>query len=97
MSIRQDAGGLWENFCIVERMKLLQGVGRNANFYFWRTRLQKEIDLIEERDGKLYAFGFKWAPNKIKAPKAFTEAYPESEFTVIDKTNFLHHLVIHSE
>ena len=42
MSIRNDAGGLWENFCIVERLKMNKNQGRFVNRYFWRTYDQKE-------------------------------------------------------
>ena len=87
-SVRNDIGQLWENFCVLERMKKNEYERRFVNAYFWRTYDQKEIDYIEEIDGKLYAYEFKWNETKGKAPKQFMEAYPGSEFKVISKSNF---------
>ncbi|MBS3742689.1 MAG: ATP-binding protein [Candidatus Cloacimonetes bacterium] len=87
---RNDTGALWENFCIVERMKHNQNHRIFKNYYFWRTYNQKEIDFIEEYVGKLFAFEFKWQLNKIiRPPKDFLSAYPGSEFTVISNDNYL--------
>ncbi|MCX6273024.1 MAG: ATP-binding protein [Bacteroidetes bacterium] len=89
LSNRNDTGALWENFCIVERIKANQMNQRKANLYFWRTYDQKEIDLIEETQGKLFAFEFKYNPEaKIKKPLEFLQTYPESEFQVIHRENY---------
>jgi hypothetical protein len=57
--------------------------------WFWRTQQQKEIDYLEERDGKLAAYEFKWSPSaNYKYPKQFLEAYPGSSFSVIHRENF---------
>ena len=86
---RNDAGALWENFCIVERIKANQHNNRNSNLYFWRTYYQKEIDLVEETGGKLFAFEFKLNPSlKIKKPTEFLKTYPDSEFNVIHRENY---------
>jgi len=86
---RNDTGALWENFCIVERMKHNQNHRIFKNYYFWRTYNQKEIDFIEEYGGKLFGFEFKWQLKKIiKPPKDFLSAYPESDFTVISNDNY---------
>jgi len=61
---RPDVGGLWENFVIAERMKLLRYQGIDANQYFWRMTQQLEIDLIEEWDDGLKAFEFKWGEER---------------------------------
>ncbi|MBY0436110.1 MAG: DUF4143 domain-containing protein, partial [Cyclobacteriaceae bacterium] len=89
---RTDAGALWENFCIVERMKLIQYEQKNVNLYFWRTKTQKEIDFIEESDGKLAAFEFKLKPGEAKAPKDFSDAYPYTTFNTIHPKNFFQFL-----
>ncbi|MBP5258684.1 MAG: hypothetical protein J6Z41_08135, partial [Prevotella sp.] len=53
------------------------------------THDQKEIDLIEERDGKLSTYEFKWnEKRKAKMPKTFSETYPNSTFEVISRENF---------
>ena len=62
LSLRNDVGALWENFCIVERLKLLRYRQQFANQYFWRTYDQKEIDYLEEADGILAGYEFKWTP-----------------------------------
>lgn len=88
MEEREDIGALWENFCIVERMKTLEYHGKYVNRYFWRTHAQQEIDYIEEYGGKLHAYEFKWNPGaKTRFPKAFLEAYPGSEIKVITPRN----------
>ncbi len=85
---RNDAGELFENFLFTERLKRNDYYGIYCNPYFWRTYDQKEIDLIEERDGKLFAFEFKWKDRNIKVPKDWKESYPNSEFKIIDKQNY---------
>lgn len=86
---RQDAGALWENFVIAERMKMLAYNGSYAQTYFWRTKQQQEIDYLEEEDGKIKAFDFKWNPNKAaaKCPDSFLKAYQNPEFKVITPQN----------
>ncbi|MDP2040458.1 MAG: ATP-binding protein [Algoriphagus sp.] len=89
MNLRTDAGGLWENFCITERIKFNQNHRRFVNTYFWRTYDQKEIDYIEEKDGHLTCFEFKYAEgSKGKFPSEFSENYPDSSFKVITPANF---------
>ena len=82
---RTDTGALWENFCIAERMKQLTYQGSFAQSWFWRTQQQKEIDYIEEEDGHIKAFEFKWNDHKAttKSPLAFSTAYPDATFQVI--------------
>ena len=60
-----------------------------ANNYFWRTYDRKEIDLVEERDGRLYGFEFKWGTKKVKPPKLWLDTYDNGEFTVINRENYL--------
>jgi len=89
LGLRNDVGALWENFLISERMKHLEYNKIYTNRYFWRTHSQQEIDYLEERDGKLYAFEFKWkSKSKAKLPKSFALAYPQSEQMVITPDNF---------
>ena len=88
IELRDDIGKLWENFLVSERFKRNEYAESYANAWFWRTQAQQEIDYIEERDGYLSAFEFKWNPSaKAKQPKAFQTAYPNSSFTVIHKDN----------
>lgn len=94
LDLRNDAGQLWENFMIIERMKRNAYAGNTANYYFWRTYDQKEIDLIEEKGGRLRGFEFKWSPTrKAKAPKEWLETYPNASWEVISPENFAEVLV----
>ena len=90
LSMRNDAGALWENFMVMERLKARSYGGLYARDYFWRTWERQEIDLLEEYGGGLHAFEFKWSPRKMpRAPKVFTGAYPGSTYQVITPDNFL--------
>lgn len=62
--------------------------GSHAQMYFWRTQQQQEIDLLEEADGKLMAFEFKWKKNKSNLPKAFATTYPDAGFEVVSRENY---------
>lgn len=86
---RTDVGALWENFAIAERLKQNSYHTNFAQSWFWRTQQQKEIDYLEEENGVLSAFEFKWNENKTKTkcPEAFSTAYPNSKFTVITPRN----------
>lgn len=88
LSIRDDVGALWENFCIAERIKRNDYTRNNANYYFWRTYTQQEIDFIEEREGKLFAYEFKWKKGSAKPPKAFLETYANATFTVVNLDSY---------
>ena len=85
---RNDIGALWENFLVSERVKRNQYNRHWCNSYFWRTKEQKEIDYIEEYDGKLFAYEFKFNPRKeAKIPIGFAKAYPEAVFKEITPAN----------
>jgi predicted AAA+ superfamily ATPase len=87
---RTDIGALWENYLISERKKHNHYQRRFANNWFWRTRNGQEIDYLEEINGKITAFEFKWNPHKkVKPPKAFTNHYPDSTFEVITPKNYM--------
>ncbi len=89
LSLRTDTGALWENFLLAERVKRNVYAEYFCNAYFWRTTAQQEIDYIEEANGVLHAFEFKWQAKKtLKFPAAFLDAYPNSVTTVIDRSNF---------
>ena len=86
--LRQDIGALWENFMMSERVKLLAYQRIQANQYFWRTHAKQEIDYIEERNGIMKAYEFKWNPKaKAKIPLTFLKGYPEATAQVITPDN----------
>lgn len=83
-ALRQDIGALWENFLMAERLKMLSYRRINYNRYFWRTHAQQEIDYIEERNGIMTAYEFKWNPkSRKKFSRTFTQAYPGAETKLI--------------
>lgn len=85
---RTDVGALWENFLISERIKYLQYERMWTHYWFWRTKEQKEIDFIEEADGNIKAYEFKWNPEaKYKTPILFLNNYEGSTFEVIHRDN----------
>ena len=85
---RSDTGALWENFAVSERVKRNEYTRHWCNSYFWRTREQREIDYIEEYDGQLYAYEFKYNPRKaVKLAGGFANAYPNASFNVISPDN----------
>lgn len=90
LELRVDKGGLWENFVISERIKYNFNGGLHSNSYFWRTKSQKEIDFLEEHNGKLTGFEIKYSSKaKIPSFQVFLDAYPGSEVHVINRENHL--------
>lgn len=86
--LRNDIGALWENFLMSERLKYLEYEGRKVNRYFWRTKYQQELDYIEEKDGKLNVYEFKWNPgSKFSVPSSFKDTYT-AEYHLIHRDNF---------
>ena len=88
MILRNDTGGLWENFCILERKKINHNKRKFVNTYFWRTYDQQEIDLVEERGEALSAYEMKWKSQKQNPPKAWLKSYPQSTYQVICPDNY---------
>ncbi len=98
LSLRQDIGSVWENFLIMERIKSNSINSYEPNYYFWRTQQQQEIDFIEEYEGNLKAFEFKWSQhNKKWIPRTFTNNYPEASTQIIDRENYQYFLRIFGE
>ena len=87
LDLRADKGALWENFLVAERRK--QHVYKNTltKMYFWRTKQQQEIDLIEECNGELTGFEFKWGTQEVRFPKTFMNSY-DAKSRVVNRNNF---------
>lgn len=86
---RNDIGVLWENYMISERLKYQEYQRLMSNNYFWRTYEQQEVDWVEEREGSLFGYEFKWKENKVKIPTQWKNTYPDASFKVINKDNFI--------
>lgn len=93
ISSRNDIGMLWENFLFLERLKKCHYSRIFANVYFWRTYNREEIDLVEEREGQLWGYEFKWGSKRPKPPAAWLENYKDAHFECISRENFLDFIV----
>ncbi|MDD2715548.1 MAG: ATP-binding protein [Candidatus Wallbacteria bacterium] len=89
LNFRDDTGMLWENYIVTERMKRREYTGIMANSYFWRTYEQHEIDLVEESGGMLHAYEIKWSGGKKGNSVAWLSAYPDSEYQIVSRENYL--------
>ncbi len=89
LNLRNDVGQLWENFLVVERLKKQTYQSMVVNNYFWRTWDQKEVDFVEEREGKLFGYEFKYSPTKKGSPKDFLTAYPNASYSTVNSENYL--------
>ncbi len=95
LNLRNDVGELWENYLVSERVKFQNNSGMTASNYFWRTYTQQEIDWVEETNGELSAYEFKWnIKKKPKVPVSWKEAYPDSDYKVISQDNYLEWIVL---
>lgn len=86
---RNDAGQLWENFLIIERMKRLEYSQGYASTYFWRTHTGAELDYVEETGGVLYGYEFKYGNKTAKVPAGWRATYPDATFTAINRYTYL--------
>lgn len=89
LSSRNDVGMLWENYLNSERKKLLEYHEHTVFDFFWRTHTNQEIDRIETLNDDINAYEFKWTKDKSKIPSEFLNAYPDAQFTFINKENYL--------
>ncbi len=96
IDLRTDKGALWENFLIAERIKQIGYKGLSTKTYFWRTKQQQEVDFVEENNGQIFGFEFKWNKKKKQhLPKTFKNTY-NSENMIVDRDNFRDFVVINS-
>lgn len=87
--LRSDKGMLWENYLMSERLKKSKHELSFCNRYFWRNHAQQEIDYVEEKDGRMDAFEFKWNPGaKVRFSKSFTNEYQPDTTKVIHNENY---------
>ena len=71
---QDEAGRLWENYLIAERLKWRLRNEPDTRAFFWRTVQGQEIDLVEESAAALRAFEIKWNPAKAKRTLPSTES-----------------------
>lgn len=92
LELRNDVGELWENYLVIERLKRQEYLREQANNYFWRTYTKKEIDFVEEREGKLFGYEIKWGATRAKPPKEWLEAYSNATWQLINRLNYLEYI-----
>lgn len=98
LELRNDVGALWENFCVIERLKFIQSQNMRVQSFYWRNSDKREVDIIEEEGGVLRAFECKYSPKKQpKPPIDFTRNYPNASFSVISPNNFTESLLSGSQ
>lgn len=98
LGLRNDVGALWENFCVIERLKFIQSQNMRVQSFYWRNSDKREVDIIEEEGGVLRAFECKYSPKKQpKPPIDFTRNYPNASFSVISPNNFTESLLSGSQ
>lgn len=88
LDTRSDVGALWENFCIVEKIKHNSNTRRSVNNYFWRSYAGAEIDYLEETGGRITGFECKWSDSRYSPPTSFGELYPSSSIQLVTKNNY---------
>ena len=89
LDLRDDIGALWENYLILERMKKNEYRREWVNTHFWRTYDGEEIDLVEDKKGKLYGYEMKWSKKKVKPPPGWLKHYSNSSWKIIHRENYL--------
>ncbi len=90
---RNDSGALWENFLIVERMKLLAYTQQQTSMYFWRTYTGAELDYVEEGDGLLHGYEFKAGRVQATAPQSWLSTYQNADFECINRSNYVQFVI----
>jgi len=85
--INPSLGGIFENFCIVERMKLQLARDKRVERYYWRS-FDSEVDYVEQASGVIRAFEFKWKKSKQRRIPTFEKQFPKSTIVVINSDNF---------
>lgn len=86
---RNDKGQLFENFIIMERIKMNAYQSDYSRYYFWRSYGGGEIDFIESCDDKFFAFEIKSGTKLTKPPSSWMENYPNSEYQTVNSDNYL--------
>ena len=88
LELRNDIGGIWENFCILELLKNNENTGKFSQFYFWRTYTQQEIDLVIKENNFYHCFEFKYSDRKkAKLPNSFVLNYAKTTFNLVNREN----------
>lgn len=80
-------GGIFENYCVVERMKIRLNHQLRSAQYYWRSPTS-EIDYVEQYSGETHAYEIKWKKQARQAPPTFCKQYPDATFMAVTKASF---------
>ncbi|MBI4359587.1 MAG: DUF4143 domain-containing protein, partial [Candidatus Jacksonbacteria bacterium] len=86
---RNDIGALWENFLIVERIKMNHYMRSHKASYFWRIYTGAEVDYVEEGENALAGYEFKWNAKTTKPPASWQTTYTKASWGVVNRENWL--------
>ncbi|OGY32718.1 MAG: hypothetical protein A3C02_03740, partial [Candidatus Andersenbacteria bacterium RIFCSPHIGHO2_02_FULL_45_11] len=84
----KDIGMLWENFVYIELVKKSELDQKYFDdFYFWRTRAGREVDIVQKTaDGDIVAYECKWSFKKVVFSD-FLKIYPKAKTEVASQEN----------
>lgn len=88
IDLRPDLGTLWENYLLVERKKKMEYTRKYPNMYFWRTYSGAELDYVEEKDGVISGYEFKWQSQSMRVPQTWLNTYGGSTWDLVNRENF---------
>lgn len=89
MAVRPDAGAMWENLLVLERLKYWANKGKQTESHFWRSYGGAEVDYLEIEGRKLAAWEFKFGRGKklSRGAGSFRREYGV-RVERVDKDNF---------
>ena len=87
IELNPQIGGIFENFCIVERLKNMQNNHFYANTFYWRSP-DSELDYLEQYSGQTYAYEIKWKKEQKRAPRNFISQFTEAQFKSVNRKNY---------
>lgn len=88
IELRNDKGQLWENYLFIERQKRNEYQKSVENYFYWRLYSGAELDYVEEKDGEINGFEFKWRAKNLNPPKSWMDTYPHASYQVIDRLSY---------
>ncbi len=87
--LRNDMNELWKNYLVAERIKWLRMNGIHNDVYFWKTHTKQQMDFIELKEDKIFAYKTDWEKRKkVKFPKSFSEAYPTAKVSALNRSTY---------
>jgi len=86
---RNDIGALWENYMALERLKFQNHHDIYAENYFWRTYDGSEVDWVEDMNGKVSGFEFKWSEKRKARESVLWKEFSQEPIKTITPYNLV--------